>query len=92
MDVNSMNNNNDVNNIKGTNSVLPSFFIFIWVFFLIWALIGIIGFMYSIYCFGKSGETLEKIVGLLLSIFFGPFFFAYLYFNKGYCRDKNNNK
>lgn len=56
------------------------------IFSIIWALLGIVAFIYSLVCFGKSGETSEKIVGLLLAIFFGPLYFIYLLFNKNYCR------
>jgi len=56
------------------------------IFAIIWALLGIIAFIYSLVCFGKSGTSLDKIVGLLLAIFFGPLYFIYLIFNKSYCR------
>ena len=69
-----------------------TFVIAFWIFFLIWALLGFIAFIYSIYCFGRTGDTLEKIVGLLLAIFFGPLYFVFFYFNKGYCKKRNNNK
>ena len=77
------------------NNISPaatSFVIALWIFIFIWALIGLIAFIYSIYCFGRTGDSLEKIVGLLLAIFFGPLYFLFFYFNKSYCRKKNNNK
>ena len=71
--------------------IATSFAIAFWIFIFIWALMGLIAFIYSIYCFGRSGDTLEKIVGLLLAIFFGPLYFIFFYFNKGYCKKRNNN-
>lgn len=56
------------------------------IFAIIWALLGIIAFIYSLVCFGRSGTSLDKIIGLLLAIFFGPLYFIYLIFNKSYCR------
>lgn len=56
------------------------------IFAIIWAILGIVAFIYSLVCFGKSGSSLDKIVGLLLAIFFGPLYFIYLIFNKSYCR------
>lgn len=55
-------------------------FIFVWVF------IGLVAFILSLVCFARSGSTFEKIMGLLLAIFFGPFYFLFYVFNKGYCR------
>lgn len=46
----------------------------------------IISFIASMTCFGKSGSTLEKIMGVLLAIFFGPFYFLFYAFNGNYCR------
>lgn len=42
----------------------------------------------SIMCFGKSGSTLEKIFGVIIAFFTGPFYLLYLNFNKGYCNDE----
>lgn len=52
---------------------------------ILWVVIGIIGFVYSILCFGMSGSMAEKVVGLLLSIFFGPFYWIYYFANSSYC-------
>jgi len=38
-------------------------------------------------CFGKSGSTAEKVIGLLIAFFTGPFYLLYLNFNTGYCED-----
>ena len=55
-------------------------FIFVWVF------IGLFAFILSLVCFARSGSAFEKIMGLLLAIFFGPFYFLFYVFNKEYCR------
>lgn len=55
-------------------------FIFVWVF------IGFVAFILSLMCFARSGSKFDKIMGLLLAIFFGPFYFLFYIFNKDYCR------
>lgn len=55
-------------------------------FLIVWFLLGFIAFIYSIVCFGKSGTGLEKTIGLLLSIFLGPFYWIYFWAVKGYCK------
>jgi uncharacterized membrane-anchored protein len=51
-----------------------------------WILSGLIAFIYSLYCFSKSGTTGEKILGLLLSMLIGPFYFIYVYVSGSYCK------
>lgn len=51
-----------------------------------WVLTGLIAFIYSLYCFSKSGTTGEKILGLLLSMLIGPFYFIYVYVSGSYCK------
>lgn len=51
-----------------------------------WMVAGIIAFLWSIVCFGKSGTAVQQVVGLLLALFTGPIFFLYLYSVKNYCR------
>jgi len=51
-----------------------------------WAIVGLMAFVWSLVCFARSGTALDKVVGLLLSIFFGPLFFLYLAVNSTYCR------
>lgn len=55
------------------------------IFFIIWVILGICAFIYSLVCFNKSGTNIDKVVGLLISIFFGPFYFIYLLLNTAYC-------
>jgi hypothetical protein len=58
----------------------------IWIFVIIWLIMSVIAFIYSLVCFGKSGSVTDKIIGLLLAIFFGPFYFIYLYNYGVYCK------
>ena len=55
-------------------------------FIIIWVVLGIIAFIYSLICFGKSGSGLEKVVGLVLAIFFGPLYWIYYIAVKNYCK------
>ncbi len=61
------------------------------IFLIIWMILGIIAFITSIVCFGFSGSITEKILGLVLAILFGPFYWLYFYFNKNYCGRKTNS-
>ena len=64
-----------------------------WIIILVlglWVLSGFIAFLYSLTCFGTSSTNTEKIIGVLLALCFGPFYFIYLYFNTSYCRKRNS--
>lgn len=50
------------------------------------AVVTITAFIHSLICFGRSGTTTDKVVGVLVAWFTGPFFYLYRSFNKGYCR------
>lgn len=58
----------------------------LFVFIFIWVMIGFIAFITSIVCFTKSGTTLDKALGLLLALFFGPLYFLFFAFNDNYCK------
>jgi len=61
----------------------------------LWVLLGIIAFVKSILCFSSSSTLTEKIIGLILAVLFGPFYFLYFYLNPTYCKSKkstNNNR
>ncbi len=64
------------------------------IFLIVWIIVGIIAFIVSLFCFGFSGSITEKVIGLILAIIFGPFYFIYFYLNKNYCGRKlvNNSK
>lgn len=58
------------------------------IFMLVWVIGGFVAFIWSIVCFGNSGTTTEKIIGLLLAMFFGPFWFIYKIFSGTYCKKR----
>jgi hypothetical protein len=53
----------------------------------VWFILGVVAFVWSLLCFGKSGTSVDHIVGLLLALFFGPFYFIYYGVKKNYCRN-----
>lgn len=53
---------------------------------IIWALAGIAAFVYSLYCFTKSGTTADKVLGLIIAMLAGPFYFIYVAVYQAYCR------
>ena len=65
---------------------LNSAFIITYIFIILWCIIGFIAFITSIICFLRSGTIGEKIVGLLLAILLGPFYFIFYIFEDGYCK------
>ena len=79
---------NDVNNQEndGTSSTSMLDFKNFPLFASIWSLIGIIAFILSLVCFGYSGTFGQKILGLVISLVFGPFYFLYYYFSGSYCK------
>jgi hypothetical protein len=59
-------------------------FIIIW---LLWLIGGLAAFITSIICFSyKSGDN-QNLIGLLLALFFGPFYWFYYAYSKSYCNN-----
>lgn len=64
----------------------------IWIFSMIllavilWIVAGIAAFVMSLVCFGKSGTRSQHLIGFLLAVFFGPFYWIYYAVVKDYCR------
>jgi hypothetical protein len=67
-----------------TNGEAYGILILIIVFWL-WVIMGFIAFLTSLICFARNGSTIDKVVGLLLALFFGPFYFLFYAFKKDYC-------
>lgn len=65
---------------KGTG-----WFWFFLVFGLVWALLGLGAFIMALACIGYSGTTAQKIIGILLAMFFGPFYWIYYFVSSSYC-------
>lgn len=56
------------------------------ILILLWIIAGIAAFVMSLVCFGSSGSTIQHLIGLLLAIFTGPFYWIYYAVAKSYCR------
>jgi hypothetical protein len=56
------------------------------LFMFVWIVLGLAAFVWSLYCFGKSGTMFEKCLGLAMAIFFGPLFFLLYKFSPTYCK------
>ena len=56
------------------------------IFFIIWIITGIISLLYSLLCFGYDSTLTEKIIGFLIALITGPFYFIYYSYNKNYCK------
>ena len=80
---------------SGKDPTLTNVWIVFFVIVGVWSLTGLVAFIKSIICFGSTSTMTEKLLGFLLAVFFGPFYFIYLYVNKDYCnfpaRNRNNN-
>jgi hypothetical protein len=50
-----------------------------------WIIAGITGFIVSLVCFGYKGSVSGKILGFVISFFFGPFYWIYYSLNNSYC-------
>ena len=54
-------------------------------FMVIWSIAGILAFVMSLFCFAYKSSITEKLLGLVFSIFLGPLYWIYYYYNKSYC-------
>jgi hypothetical protein len=71
----------DKNTEETTSTIqVASMFLFVWI------ICGVIAFVWSIYCFGKTGTIFQKILGFLMAMFFGPLFFLLYKFSPTYCK------
>lgn len=52
----------------------------------LWLLFGLIGFVMSLICFGYSGSTGEKILGIVIALLLGPWYFLYYFSSGSYCK------
>jgi hypothetical protein len=52
-----------------------------------WAVLGVAAFIMSLVCFSKKGTTSgQKVIGLLLAVFLGPFYWIYYAGSGSYCK------
>ena len=56
------------------------------LFAFVWVMLGLIAFLWSIYCFGKTGTIFQKFIGIIMSMFMGPLFFFYYRYSPTYCK------
>jgi hypothetical protein len=56
------------------------------LFIFVWTMMGLIAFVWSIYCFGKTGTIFQKLLGILMAMFLGPLFFFYYKYSPTYCK------
>lgn len=52
----------------------------------LWLLFGLIGFVMSLVCFGYSGSIGEKILGIVIALVLGPWYFLYYFSSGSYCK------
>jgi hypothetical protein len=71
---------------QSTESFSSSTYIMVFVFMTLWTVSGIAAFIMSIVCFARSGTMAQQVVGLLLAIFFGPFYWIYYFILSSYCK------
>lgn len=64
-----------------------SYGIFVLIIIALFVIVTIYCLIKSLMCFSKSGSTTEKIFGVVIAFFAGPFYLLYLNFNEGYCND-----
>lgn len=80
------NQNQDQININNSGSSMILYLFFL-IFMSMWIIVTIYAIVKSFICAGKSGTTAEKIIGILLAVFLGPFYLIYLSSVEGYCKD-----
>ena len=61
-------------------------FIGMMIFILVWLIASIDALVYSLMCFGYSGDTMEKVIGVVIAFFTGPFYFIYYKYSNTYCK------
>ena len=54
--------------------------------FIVWIALGFGAFVMSLVCFTKKGHPGSNVLGLLLAIFLGPFYWLYYLGSGSYCR------
>jgi hypothetical protein len=64
---------------------ISSAFLITYLFLILWCVAGIIAFITSVVCFFRNGTIFEKILGLILALFLGPFYFIFYAFSDNYC-------
>jgi len=53
---------------------------------LIWFMASLGALCMSLICFGYEGSGTNNVIGLVVALLLGPFYWIYYAFNKSYCR------
>jgi hypothetical protein len=56
---------------------------------IVWWAMGIAAFVYSLVCIGKTPSTWRSVLGVVLALLLGPFYFVYLWADPAYCRGES---
>lgn len=68
------------------HSLSPGAALFVWTLVLFWVAAGLSALVMSVACFGKSTNTTDNLVGLLIAILLGPFYWIFYFGSKTYCK------
>jgi hypothetical protein len=52
---------------------------------ILYVILAIIAFFYSLMCIGSDSTTSDKLIGLFLMLFTGPCYFIFYIYNTKYC-------
>lgn len=52
----------------------------------LWLLLGFTGIVYSLTCPSKSGPFKMHVLGIVIAVLLGPFYWIFFAYNKDYCR------
>ena len=68
--------------------IANSSFYAIWIslFVLIWIISGLIAFMASFVCLFYNSSVGDKMAGLIMALFAGPFYWLFYIYNSNYCK------
>ena len=55
------------------------------ILIILWVIAGLCGFIMSLICFSKEGDFIFNILGLILALLVGPFYWIFYAYNKKYC-------
>lgn len=64
---------------------VASFIFLYYALVLAYILAGIVAFFMSIVCFNYKGKASYNIIGFLIALFLGPFYWIYYALNSKYC-------
>jgi hypothetical protein len=78
--------------VEKITSEQSAMFIGMMIFLVVWAIASIAALVYSLTCFGYSGNTIEKVIGVVIAFFTGPFYFIYYRYSNTYCKANGGSK